>query len=93
MLYSPDHYTAITSHDQLDNVVCTGTEQKLFACSYNIGSVDSNTAVGMECGYSEHSNLHVHVCTLYLKTLPSARMRSEDTVVGSVCVCVCVSVT
>ena len=60
-LYSPD-YTATTSRDQLDNVVCTGTELKLFACSYNIGSVDSNTAVGMKCGYSEHI---LHACMYY----------------------------
>ena len=63
-LYSPGYYTATTSRDQLDNVVCTGTEQKLFACSYNIGSVDSNTAVGMKCGYSEHI-LRAYMYSMY----------------------------
>ena len=52
-VYSPGYYTADTNVLRMDNVLCTGSEAKLKECDFDIETVALNTAVGMECQYSE----------------------------------------
>ena len=40
-------------YQQVDNVVCTGTEPQLSDCSFNVTSTDTSTAVKVSCEYSK----------------------------------------
>ena len=52
-LYSPGYYTYSTSLEQVDNVMCVGTESRLSDCPRDIHVVSTSTAVGMSCDSCE----------------------------------------
>ena len=70
-LYYPGYYTYSTYDEQMDNVVCEGSEEKLIDCEHYIGISSSNTAVGMRCEQCKFclQNEKIDVlCTLQLLT-------------------------
>ena len=40
-----------TTLEQVDNVICTGTESELRHCRQDLHVVNTNTSVGTDCGY------------------------------------------
>ena len=45
------YYYYSVALEQMDNVMCTGTESELRDCRHDLHVVNTNTAVGMNCGY------------------------------------------
>ena len=61
-LYSPGTYGLGTSSQQVDNVMCIGTESRLSDCPQDIHVVTTSTTVWMSCDSRE---LIVHTATVY----------------------------
>ena len=66
-LYSPGYYSYSTSLQQVDNVMCIGTELRLTDCPRDIHVVSTSTTVGMRCDPCEHIVLLI-ILLLYMKS-------------------------
>ena len=50
-MYRDGSYYYNVALEQMDNVMCTGTKSELKDCRHDLHVVNTNTAVGMGCGY------------------------------------------